>query len=144
MNSRIKLDTIMPCCILRGQIKGNTVPISAIWHRSSLELCHYLDTGIVWFSCVWCIPQPPQVVETSCPIKGVVCTRQGMHKECNKSVVTQLTRAHMGYIGSVVPLPSRPAALGPKSLLSQYIPCGTRACVTTITNVIYTNYSACV
>ncbi len=47
-----------------------------------------------------------------------------MHKECNKSVVTQLTRAHMGYIGSVVPLPSRPAALGPKSLLSQYIPCG--------------------
>ena len=53
-----------------------------------------------------------------------------MHKECNKSVVTQLTRAHIGYIGSVVPLPSRPAA---KSLLSQYIPCDTRACVTTIT-----------
>ena len=23
------------CCILSGQIKGNTVPISAIWHRSS-------------------------------------------------------------------------------------------------------------
>ena len=65
-------------------------------------------------------PQPPQVVETSCPIKGVMCTRKGMHKECNKSVVTQLTRAHMGYIGSVVPLPSRPAALGPKSLLSLY------------------------
>ncbi len=39
----------------------------------------------------------------------------------------------MGYIGSVVPFPSRPVALGPKSLLSQYIPCGTRACVTTIT-----------
>ncbi len=36
-------------------------------------------------------------------------------------------------VGSVVPLPSRPAALGPKSLLSQYIQCGTRACVTTIT-----------
>ncbi len=55
-----------------------------------------------------------------------------MHKE---SVVTQLTRAHIGYIGyigSVVPLPSRPVALGPKSLLSQYISCGTRACVTTI------------
>ncbi len=47
--------------------------------------------------------------------------------------VTQLTPVHIGYIGSVVPLPSRPAArLGPKSLLSQYIPCGTRACVTTI------------
>ena len=56
-----------------------------------------------------------------------------MHKECNKSVVTQLTLAHIGYIGSVVHLPSRPAALGPKSLLSQYIPFGTRACVTTIT-----------
>ena len=67
------------------------------------------------FSCVWCIPQPPQVVETSCPIKGVMCTRKGMHKECNKSVVTQLTLAHMGYIGSVVPLPSRPAALGPRA-----------------------------
>ncbi len=61
---------------------------------------------------------------------------QGMHKECNKSVVTQLTRLVRTLdiiIGSVVPLPSRPAALGPKSLLSQYIPCGTRACVTTIT-----------
>ena len=43
-----------------------------------------------------------------------------MDKECNKSVVTQLTRAHIGYIGLVVHLPSRPAALGPKSLLSQY------------------------
>ena len=53
-----------------------------------------------------------------------------MHKECNKLVVTQLTRAHIGYIGSVVPLPSRPTALGPKSLLSQYIPC-----VTTITYI---------
>ena len=62
------------------------------------------------FSCVWSIPQPPQVVETSCSIKGVMCTRKGMHKECNKLVVTQLTRAHMGYIGL----------------------CGTRACVTTI------------
>ena len=41
-----------------------------------------------------------------------------MHKECNKSVVTQLTRAHIGYIGSVVHLPSRLVALGPKSLLS--------------------------
>ena len=29
------------CCILSGQIKGNTVPLSAIWHRSSLELCHW-------------------------------------------------------------------------------------------------------
>ncbi len=56
-----------------------------------------------------------------------------MHKECNKSVVTQLTRAHIGYIGSVVHLPSRPAALRPSPPLSQYIPCGTRACVTTIT-----------
>ncbi len=42
------LCTILACCILSGQIKGNTVPIPAIWHRSSLELCHYLDTGIVW------------------------------------------------------------------------------------------------
>ncbi len=29
------------CCILNGQIKKNTVPISAIWHRSDGELCHY-------------------------------------------------------------------------------------------------------
>ena len=90
-----------------------------------------------------CIPQPPQVVETSCPIKGVMCTRKGMHKECNKSVVTQLTRAHIGYIGSVVPLPSRPVALGPKSLLSQYIPCGTHACVTTITYCSHGSDATC-
>ena len=95
------LSTIVLCCILSGQIKGNTVPISAIWHRSSLELCHYLDTGIVWLKLPKTHPPPSnlkrsllQVVETSCPIKGVMCTRKGMHKECNKSVVTQLTRAH--------------------------------------------------
>ncbi len=144
--------------ILSGQIKGNTVPISAIWHRSSRALCHYLDTGIVWpkpikyihdflciikrFSWVWVhSTATTSIVETSCPIKEVMCTRKRMHKECNKSVVTQLTRVHIGYIGSVVPLPSRPVALGPKPLLSQYIPCGTRACVTTITNHIYNNYS---
>ncbi len=37
-----------------------------------------------------------------------------MHRN---AVVTQLTRAHMGYIGSVVPLPSRSAALGPMALV---------------------------
>ena len=46
------------CCILSGQIKGNTVPISAIWHRSSLELCHYLDTGIVWLKLPKAYPPP--------------------------------------------------------------------------------------
>ncbi len=46
------------CCILSGHIKGNTVPISAIWHRSSLELCHYLDTGIVWLKLPKAHPPP--------------------------------------------------------------------------------------
>ncbi len=44
-----------------------------------------------------------------------------MHKECNKSVVTQLTRAHIGYIGSVVhkasSLDSRPILIGLESRL---------------------------
>ena len=62
-----------------------------------------------------------------------------MYKEKNAQGMQQISCytahscAHIGYIGSVMPLPSRPAALGPKSLLSQNIPCGTRACVTTIT-----------
>ena len=62
-----------------------------------------------------------------------------MYTERRNAVVTQLTRAHIGYIGSVVPLPSRPAALGPKSLLSQYIPCGTRACY-----YLYHGYQGCI
>ena len=116
-------------------------------HRSSLELCHYLDTGIVWlklpkahpspsnlkrssitlcrkrFSCVWCIPQPPQVVETSCPIKGVMCTRKGIMQQI--SCYTAHSCAYGIYWLSS-------AFSRPKSLLSQYISCGTRACVTTM------------
>ena len=46
------------CCILSGQIKGNTVPISAIWHRSDGELCHYLDTGTVWLKLLKAHPPP--------------------------------------------------------------------------------------
>ena len=65
---------------------------------TSCVLLNIIFVGRKRFSCVWCIPHPPQVVETSCPIKGVMCTRKGMHKECNKSVVTQLTRVHMGYL----------------------------------------------
>ena len=37
----------------------------------------------------------------------------------------------MGYIGSVVPFPSRPAALGPKSLLPIYPMCARVSCATT-------------
>ena len=79
------------------------------------------------FSCVWCIPQPPQVVETSCPMSDVYTERnaQGMQQI---SCYTAHSCAHWIYW-----LSSAPAALGPKSLLSQYISCGTRACVTTIT-----------
>ncbi len=36
------------CCILTSEIKGNSVPVSAIWHSSERDLCHYLDTGTVW------------------------------------------------------------------------------------------------
>ncbi len=34
--------------ILTSEIKGNSVPVSAIWHSSERDLCHYLDTGTVW------------------------------------------------------------------------------------------------
>ena len=47
-------------------------------------------------------------------------TERNAQGECNKSVVTQLTRGHIGYIGSVY------SDLGP-----QCIPCGTGVCATT-------------
>ncbi len=52
------------CCILSWQIKGNTVPISAICNMSSLELCH-LDTGIVWLKLPKAHPPPNTVIVTS-------------------------------------------------------------------------------
>ena len=38
----------LTCCILTSEIKGNTVPVSAIWHSSERDLCQYLDTGTLW------------------------------------------------------------------------------------------------
>ena len=140
------------CCILTSEIKGITVPISAIWQRSNSEPCQYLDTGTgqtVNRASIWILAQcepeahPPPKSEKGhfYSIKQLDTLVVSLQYSwlpvsiygCNKSVVTHSTRAHMAYIGSVVTLPSGPGGPRATSLLSQYMPCGTRACVTTIT-----------